>query len=109
MVPSGDFNAHGHKGIVRKFLFNVTQRRFANDRVGFHDVKFFRRQFSRFEQNRVGDAHLANVVERTGLINVLHKPRINRLAMTIVVLQRFRYDSAYPAYTLHVGARVVVP
>ena len=67
LVPLGDFLGAGqevHAGAQR--LFRMFDGRAPQGGVGFHDGEFMGFEPSRFQQDLVGNADLADIVQRGG-------------------------------------------
>ena len=56
---------------VAQLPLGLLDRVAAERRVGLHDLELFRRQLARLEQDAVGDADLADVVQRRRLVQQL--------------------------------------
>ena len=77
-------------------------------RVRLHDFEFLGAQLALFEQDRVGDADLADVVQRRRLDDHLQAPAAERVAKTLVVgqLASEQFDVGLRAQDVMAGLQV---
>ena len=86
----GDFAAHGQKRFGPGPELRHPQGIAADQGVGFHHLELVERELSGFEEHPVGDADLANIVQRAGLEQALDERLIHHRGMFPVFPQSER-------------------
>jgi len=71
VVEEGEGDAHVDERVLRVLAAHPAQRRRPDARVSLDDLELLLGELSRFQQDRVGDAHLADVVQGRGVVDVL--------------------------------------
>ena len=70
--------------------------------VRFHDGEFTVAQSAGLEQHAVGDAHLADVVQRAGQVDQVHKVGVDLVAVVLIHAEAFGEEAAILAHPLEV-------
>ena len=75
-----------------------------DDRVLLHDLEFFGGQRAGFQQNPVGNAHLADVVQRARHVNQLDVVAVHLVAVLLLQRELIGQHPAILAHALQVRA-----
>ncbi len=71
MVRSGNFDSHADKCVFGMFFQHHLECLGASHRVSLHDRKLFPGQRAGLQENVVGNRNLADIVQRTGVENIM--------------------------------------
>ena len=109
MVMPGNQRTHIHHHVARIGLVHFLQSLMTHQGVFLHGVEFRVCQLVRFEQDQVGNTHLAHVVQRAGVVDILHKGAIHDVAAGACLLQFAGQQSAELLYSGDMVSGVVIP
>ncbi len=105
VMAGGDVCAHGEKAAGIRVPRRHAESLGADDRVALHDLEFGAAELAGFEENHVGHAHLADVVQRAGPPEILEKQVVDLFRVRPLLAQADGEDLRVTSHAFEMLAR----